>query len=512
MLVIDKKKIILFVLVFLLLVISLFPRSIEVLNGNPVFEIDQGRDYMAVKDIVVNHKFTLIGAELGAGQAGLMYLFHGPGYFYFLTLPFLLFNSNPVGGVFLMLFLGLLAILFGMYFVWKFWGATEGFIMAFLLAACPYLIGQSRFFENHFGTPIFILLVFYYVFLATKSVKTNNSRYLFLASFISAFIYNLEFAIAIPLCIALVVYSLFLYRKEFISKLPIILGGFLLGFLPMILFEARHGFMGIKSLFGYISFHQKAYISQKPMGTHIYGLYLLLIQTFLDSFPAKLLLPGTIVPTVLWSFFGTTIFVLFREKDKTKKNFLLFLLLLFPVNFFVFMLLRNIVFQHYVTDLLLAFLFFMVFVWSWLYKNGLKKTALVLFLYVTVLVAVGGYKGIIVAKSDYYDYGGVHKLKGKTDAIDFIYNDADKKPFGLFVFTPGVYTYPYDYLVWFEGTKKYGYTPNQEKKGTFYLLIEKDIAKPWSYIGWEETVIKEGKVVFQKTLKGELIVEKRIVE
>ncbi|OGH18802.1 MAG: hypothetical protein A3F31_04475 [Candidatus Levybacteria bacterium RIFCSPHIGHO2_12_FULL_38_12] len=506
------KKTFLFISLVLLLLLSLFPRSIEVLNGNPVFEIDQGRDYMAVKDIVVNHKFTLIGAELGAGHAGLRYLFHGPGYFYLLAIPFILSNGNPVGGVFLMLLLGLSTIGFGMYFVTKFWGLKEGFLMGFLLAVCPYLIGQSRFFENHFGTPIFILLVFYFTYLFTKNVKKNNSRYIFLASFIAALLYNLEFAISIPLCISIVVYSIFLFRKKFFSKFPFILAGLVLGFLPMILFEMRHGFMGIKSLLGYIFMHQKTYTTSKPMLIHADGIYKLFILTLADSFPAKLLLTSKILPTAFWSFFAITMLVCFKEKDKTKKNFLLFLLLLFPVNFLVFMLLRNIVFQHYITDLLLAFLFFIVIVLSWLYKNGLTKTAMLLLAYVIVLIVIGGYNGIMVSKSDYHDYGGVHKLKGKIDAIDFIYKDADKKPFGLFVFTPGVYTYPYDYLFWWHGRKKYGYAPNQEKKGTFYLLIEKDIATPWSYIGWKETVIKEGKVVFQKTLPSQLIVEKRIGE
>lgn len=149
---------------------------------------------------------------------------------------------------------------------------------------------------------------------------------------------------------------------------------------------------------------------------------------------------------------------------------------------------------------------------SWLYKNRYGKQATLLFLYLAVLIAVGGYNGLSAARSDYYDYGGVHKLKGKIDAIDFIYKDAQKQPFGLFVFTPGVYTYPYDYLIWWYGQKKYGIIPNQEKKGTFYLLIEKDFAKPWSYIGWEETIIKEGEVLFQKTLPSGFIVEKRIAQ
>jgi hypothetical protein len=107
--------------------------------------------------------------------------------------------------------------------------------------------------------------------------------------------------------------------------------------------------------------------------------------------------------------------------------------------------------------------------------------------------------------------GGVAKTKGKLAAIDFIYNDAKGKPFGLLVFTPPVYTYAYDYLIWWHGEKKYKYKPYSDKKGTFYLLMEIDPQKPWSYKGWLETVIKNGDIIYTKTLPSGLMVQKRFV-
>ena len=113
-------------------------------------------------------------------------------------------------------------------------------------------------------------------------------------------------------------------------------------------------------------------------------------------------------------------------------------------------------------------------------------------------------------KNDFKDFGGTHKIKGKLEAIDYIYQDAKGKPFGLLVFTPPIYTYAYDYLLWWYGEKTYNYLPYSEKKGTFYLLIEIDSAKPWSYKGWLETVIKEGKIIETKQLKSGFIIQKRI--
>ena len=81
--------------------------------------------------------------------------------------------------------------------------------------------------------------------------------------------------------------------------------------------------------------------------------------------------------------------------------------------------------------------------------------------------------------------------------------------FNLLVFTPAVYTDAYGYLIFWHGGKKYGYIPGKEKTSTFYLLIEPDRSKPWSYKGWLETVIKTGNIIETTTLPTGLIVQKR---
>lgn len=503
------KRRLLISLILLLIFLSLFPRSIDTLNGNPIFGFDQGRDYLAVKNILIDHKLTLIGAELGAGQAGLSYLFHGPGYFYLLAIPFIIFDGNPVGGVFLMLIIGLSAIIFAIYFISKFLGWKQGLFMGFLVALSPDLIGQSRFIENHFGTTLFILIVFYFVFLFSKLKQKWKSAFIFLAAFFSAFIYNLETAIAIPLCITLLAYCFFLFRKKVIFYLPYLFLGFILGFSPMILFESRHGFMGIRSVFSYLLTHNKESVYSVPILQQAKNIINLLILSFSDSFPARLILAGKIM-IVGFSILAGYVFL--KEKDQLKKNIIFFLILLFPVNFIVFLFLRNIIFEHYITDLVLAYLILLTYSLFWLYKNKYLKLAMGISLYLTLLVAIGTYSAVKTSMYDYRDYGGTYKLKGKIDAIDYIYKDANKKPFGLLVFTPTIYTYPYDYLLWWHGQRKYGYIPYKDKKGTFYLLIEKDVYKPWSYRGWEETIIKTGQIVYTKTLPSGFIVEKRIEE
>ncbi len=146
-----------------------------------------------------------------------------------------------------------------------------------------------------------------------------------------------------------------------------------------------------------------------------------------------------------------------------------------------------------------------------------RKYKILLFIYVA-LFSIFIIRGVIFAYSIFNQsyseyYGGTAKVKGKIDAFDYIYKDAHGKKFSLFIFSPPIYTYPYDYLLQWYARKKYGYLPTQEKKGLFYLLIEPDRSKPWSYKGWLETVIKTGTVLPTKVLEPSgFIVQKRFQE
>jgi len=108
--------------------------------------------------------------------------------------------------------------------------------------------------------------------------------------------------------------------------------------------------------------------------------------------------------------------------------------------------------------------------------------------------------------------GGFAKIRGKIRAIDYIYKDAKGGAFGVFVFTPPVLTDAYDYLLWWQGTQRYGYVPHKKKEGLVYLLIEPDPDKPWSYKGWLETVIQKGTIEETVTLQSGLIIQKRRME
>ena len=103
------------------------------------------------------------------------------------------------------------------------------------------------------------------------------------------------------------------------------------------------------------------------------------------------------------------------------------------------------------------------------------------------------------------------KIKGKVEAMQAIFEDANGAPFGLLVFTPPVYTYPYDYiLTWIRQNRSSAVSSSDAP--VLYLLIEPDGDKPWTYKGWIETVVKQGNVEKRWELPSGFIIEKRRVD
>lgn len=487
-----------FVILFsLVLVLAILPRSIEVLNGNPVFGFDQGREYLMTEDIFKNRNLRLIGTPLGAGAAGLQGIFHGPVYYYLLGIPYVLFNGNPAGGTVLMLVIGIMSLLTSYLLGKDMFGKIGGLLVMALVGMSPLFIAQSRFIWSPYPSTLFSLIAFYFIYHISKR-KLN----IFLASFFSAFVYNFEFAIAVPLSISLLFYALYLFRSK-ISKYIYLFSGFAFGLLPMIIFEMRHNFMAINGLLSYIGSGKTD--EKFELIPHLLDHFNSFASHLSASFPEVFLFNLIFFIIVLVPF----VFFIRKEKNKSLKRFLIYVSLIPLINFLILLFLRNAVYHYYLYHLTVIYILIFVYVLLNAGKNKLIKFSVgILFVFLTVSFFLTYTWSSIY---DINDYGGIAKLKGKVDAIDYIFEDANGEKFGLFVFSPPVYTYPYDYIIsWRQN--KYGYIPSQSKEGVFYLLIEKDPEKPWSYEGWLKTVIKTGRVEKEVILPSGFIIQKRVGE
>lgn len=494
------RKVLIACFVIILAVVTFFPRGVELVNHNYLFLFDQGRDYLAAKGIANDHKFTLIGAELGAGSAGISGIFHGPIYYYLLTIPFILFHADPYGGVVLMFLFSIAAIIAGFFLGGKLWGLWGGLLVAFLFAVSPPLISQARFIWSPNLPTVFIVIAFFFVY---QYLVTRNKWAIFFAAFFSGFVYNFEFALAIPMVLTLLIFSSIFRQKSIWFYLFL---GLFLSFLPMIFFEMRHNFLAVHGVISYFSPHKVTPSDHETFFNSVNSHWGAFFNNVADAFPHRSFLSGSILLIVLLVF---SCWYLLREKNKYAKYFFIYLLLLLLVTIIVFGFLRNAVYHYYLTDLTIVYILLFVYCFYSSWKNREFIIFALFSIYLSILFLAAVTNAIQTWEHDKNDYGGTSKIRGLTDAFDFIYRDAKDTKFGLLFFAPPVYTYQYDYMEWWYAKAKYHYLPHKEKKGIFYLLIEPDPAKPLSYQGWLDTVIRTGHIISTTTLPSGFIVQKR---
>lgn len=484
-------------------VIGVALRLVETINGNYVFGFDQGLDMMAARSIAYEHKFTLIGSEAGAGFAGLPGIFHGPGYHYILAVILFFSSGNPYGSIVFLCVLSL-GVLYALYrLANRVFGKHTAQIALFLSAISLPLSAQARMIwaPNFSGI---IALPFLY---ALWRSETKRYFWFFMSAFLAASLYHFEIPMAAPALLAMGVYFICVLRIWDIRRWAVILGGVTAGFIPMILFEARHGWNVVRGVLSYgsrvtVSAHSKPF---SPIAELI-GDGNALLSTMRESYVFGIPWVTHMFPFLL---IGAACWYAYREK-KPERRFITGLLLLICAHLIVYYPYRGPVYAHYFSLLYVVYPLVGAYVGSRALQGKITRWIAYALGALLLLQVFSRFPKTI--SYDYSDYGGIAKIQGKIDAIDSIYAHAKGEHFNLFVFTPPVIPYAYDYLLGWYAQKTYGYVPGSSMNGIVYLLIEPDPEKPWSYNGWLETVIKKGTVADRWKLPSGFIVEKRYME
>lgn len=492
----NKKVLALFL--FILLAGSA-ARGVEVLGGNYIFGFDQGESFLAVKKIVIDHKISLIGTQVG-GKGG---FFQGPGWYYLLSIPFFLFQGDPYGAMILMYILGVLTVVLSFFLTRKMFDSKTAIFVSLLITVSPAVIAQSRFIWAPF--PISILSVIY-LFCFYK-VFQKKHIFLPILMFIVGLMYHFETATGITLSAATVIIFPFLILKK-ISSIKFIfysICGFFVTFLPLIIFDLRHNFLNITGILDMFFLSKSG--SDGNLGLYVFNH----INIFRSNFLSTFYFGNNVFWPIILSLLAGSLFYLKKSRESVEKKLFVLYLLISPLLLFLVLLLyRSDMWMWWILELNIFYCFLSGILTGYFWqKNFLKIPITVVFIF---LIFIFGYQTIDTYRKDLYDYGGTQKVKGKIDALDYIYKDSKGNKFGLLIFTPPVYTYAYDYLIWWYGKNKFKYIPYQDRRGIYYLLIETDPEKPWSYKGWLETVIKSGKIIDTKTLPSGFIVQKRFQE
>ena len=131
-----------------------------------MFEGDQGRDALVVSKIFKEGDLVFIGPVTSVGN---MYL--GPFYYYFM-LPFLwLSYPSPLGPVYAVALVNILAVYLIYKLGSKMFGQKVGILAAFFFGLSQVSVTYSRFSWNPNLAPFFSLLIIYFNWKALKKPK-----------------------------------------------------------------------------------------------------------------------------------------------------------------------------------------------------------------------------------------------------------------------------------------------------------------------------------------------------
>lgn len=494
-------KRIFFLASLLIVVVSSIPRGVELLSGNYLFGFDQGRDYLAVKQIVVDHKFRLIGAEVG-GHGG---FFQGPGWYYLLSIPFVITNGNPYGAAVLMFAIGIATVVVALWVGRKIFDVKTALIIGTLLGISPEIISQSRFIWPPF--PASLLTVFFIFFLF--KVLQKKEKFLPLFTFTIGLMSHFEAAVGGALLVQCLLFFPILFFKKIVTLRLVFFSvlSFLVTLTPLFIFDVRHDSIITK---GALRLGEAPALnpSHKVTLLYIHAMFVNHFDVFRNNFVSTFQ-QGNQFWLVLLVILVLGSIACIRDRTYTwSQKALVFYLVLSPLTiFFVLMFYQWPMWQWWILELSIFYCFLLGIILGHFWKEKLGRILIAIFFIISLWSFTAQTIGFY--RNDFNDFGGTHKIKGKLEALDYIYKDAKSKPFGLLVFTPPIYTYAYDYLIWWHGEKNYHYRPHGEKRGLFYLLIEPDPHKPWTYRGWLETVVKTGTVLETKELPSGFIIEKR---
>ena len=214
------------------------------LEALTTFAADQGYDFLIVKRMLVDGKFTLLGPKIGPyDQIGNLYL--GPAYYYLIAPFLLIFNFDPIGPAVLTVLLSILTI-FVIYLICvKFINKTTAILASSLYAFNVELIDQSRAPSNPHLIPFFASIFIFSLLCLPIGNKSKGGFFLkqtiiwsSVAGFALGIMFQLHYlasSLIFPLIIILVL-------NKSLKKILLIGFSFLLAISPQVIFELRHKF------------------------------------------------------------------------------------------------------------------------------------------------------------------------------------------------------------------------------------------------------------------------------
>lgn len=428
--------------IIVILLIGIIFRLSSSSNGNFLFNMDNARDMVDVREMVVLHKWRLTGP-----RSAIEGLFNGPVWYYLLAIPFILSGGDPYASIILEIILWVIGGFFLLKLASRF-GKLALLTCGSLWIASNYIVLLNVYAFN--PNPV-ALLTPLLIFLIDKYVNSKKFIYALSSFFLGGLFFNFEMnaGVFIPLVIF---FAVLFSRNELLKRKDFWLAilGFIVTLIPQILFDIKHDFIMSSSVIKFLT-------ESKGIGVNIWQRILTIYQSFYNTLSA-ILMNQKLLTNITVILFLIYFLNVLRKKNSSRSPLAIICLMFILVPFVGYILLP-------------------VQVNAW--HLGAPMVAAILLLNITlsrirfyfpsrVISFIISFSIIFFGISNlmrYYTYDRFIKSQDPSEfvneiaAIDFVYKYADNKNFKVYTYLPSVIDYPYQYLIWWYGLKKFGYLP-----------------------------------------------------
>lgn len=461
---------------------------------NLFFGPEQGNDFKIIRDIVVSHKYTLIGPKTDI--AG---VFHGPIYYYLATIPFAFSHGDPYVVATFFAFIQSLSVFLIYLLTVELTGKRRiGYMSALIFTVSYGAISYSRWLS---GQPLTIPLSAAFFLFLLKFLK-GEKWYLIGVAISFAFMGQAEFInyalVAMTGCVLIIRFykkvisqpMLFLF-VSFCAALFFSIGNF-------VLFDLRHEFLISKSVLGLISGTKGYYntFSQSLITTY---------STFISSSMDILGLPNVFITTLF--LIGICIVLLLQLK-KQQYMFVLFSWIIIPN--IVLLLLRHGVLEQLYVFLVVGEIIGISIAIDYLGEKFCPAIAS-FFLFLICYANIFLWMTALPSNFRIFFQSTQPQLryKDQLSVVDYVYSKAGDRPFYFQSYTiPYFWQDAWEYLFWMRGLKN-NIILDEKKDELLYVIIQKDRSNPRFQYDWYKNTASKWGTLQDSIMFGELTVEER---
>lgn len=417
---------------------------------------------MKTQEIVLYKNPTFIGPT-----TGIMGIYHGAWWYYFLSLAFIIFNGLPQGFAYLICIFYFLSGLLFYFFLKKELGYLSAVIFLILFGFSPYLIFISTFVINSGFTIPFIFLLFFSLY---QFLKEKNKKYLFLIFLSAGFIFETQVSFGLFLIPSLILSLIIITDKKLLFNLKSIVfgfGGLFFPLLPRILFEVKNNFLQTKTFLNYL-FHPKYYNSRSLNAVLIERINLF-IDFYFKIFNSKIL------AIIFFIFIVFYLSYFFKRLKKFQQKFVFLNVALVFFIFFLSLFYKDSFWPNYLEGFSLFYLFFidLAFYLAIRYGGYVIKFISIILPLIILIFNLNKFIGEIRNKKII-----INGLIKQQKVIEKLYKENNYQQFCLRIYTPPVIPYTYQYLIeYYSRVKKYQKPKEEYINNQCWYVIEDDSYK-----------------------------------